>query len=52
LLYYDSGTANKGFDDLLKMIGDQGAVSEGAVKGAYDAAITNVDQGYTALLKI
>ena len=46
--YYDSGTANKGFDDLLKMIGDQGAVSEGAVKGAYDKAITNIDQGYTA----
>jgi hypothetical protein len=46
--YYDSGTANKGFDDLLKMIGDQGAVSEGAVKGAYDKAITNVDEGYKA----
>ena len=46
--YYDSGSANKGFDVLLKMIGDQGAVSEGAVKGAYDKAITNVDQGYDA----
>jgi hypothetical protein len=46
--YYDSGSANKGFDALLKMIGDQGAVSEGAVKGAYDKAITNVDEGYKA----
>ena len=46
--YYDSGSLNTGFDALLKMIGDQGAISEGAVKGAYDKAITNVDQGYTA----
>jgi hypothetical protein len=46
--YYDSGSANKGFDALLKMIGDQGTVSENAVKKAYDAAITNVDQGYGA----
>tara|TARA_R110000868_G_scaffold310379_1_gene571604 strand:+ start:396 stop:1562 length:1167 start_codon:yes stop_codon:yes gene_type:complete len=46
--YYDSGSANKGFDALLKMIGDQGTVSEGAVKKAYDTAITNVDQGYGA----
>jgi len=46
--YYDSGSTNAGFDALLKMIGDQGAVSEGAVKGAYDKAITNVDQGYNA----
>jgi hypothetical protein len=46
--YYDSGTANKGFDDLLKMIGDQGTVSEDAVKGAYDKAIANVDEGYKA----
>lgn len=46
--YYDSGSANKGFDALLKMIGDQGTVSENAVKSAYDKAITNVDQGYNA----
>lgn len=46
--YYDSGSTNAGFDALLKMIGDQGTVSEGAVKGAYDTAITNVDKGYQA----
>jgi hypothetical protein len=46
--YYDSGSANKGFDVLLKMIGDQGTVSENAVKSAYDKAIANVDQGYEA----
>jgi hypothetical protein len=46
--YYDSGSANKGFDALLKMIGDQGTVSEDAVKGAYDKAIANVDEGYKA----
>lgn len=46
--YYDSGAANKGFDALLKMIGDQGTVSENAVKGAYGNAITNLNQGYDA----
>ena len=46
--YYDSGSTNAGFNALLKMIGDQGTVSENAVKGAYDKAITNVDQGYDA----
>ena len=46
--YYDSGAANQGFDALLKMIGDQGTVSENAVKGAYGNAITNLNQGYDA----
>ena len=46
--YYDSGSVNTGFDALLKMIGDQGAISEAGVKKAYDTAITNVDQGYGA----
>ena len=46
--YYDSGSVNTGFDALLKMIGDQGAISEAGVKKAYDTAITNVDQGYDA----
>ena len=46
--YYDSGDANKGFNVLLKMIGDQGTVSENAVKGAYGNAITNLNQGYDA----
>jgi hypothetical protein len=46
--YYDSGSVNTGFDKLLAMIGDQGKVSEAAVSGAYDKAITNVDQGYDA----
>ena len=46
--YYDSGAANQGFDALLKMIGDQGTVSENAVKGAYGNAITNLNQGYNA----
>jgi len=46
--YYDSGAANKGFDNLLKMIGDQGTVSENAVKSAYGNAITNLNQGYNA----
>jgi len=46
--YYDSGSANAGFDKLLTMIGDQGKVSEAAVSGAYDKAITNLNQGYDA----
>ena len=46
--YYDSGAANQGFDALLKIIGDQGTVSENAVKGAYGNAITNLNQGYDA----
>jgi len=46
--YYDSGAANKGFDALLKMIGDQGTISQDAVKGAYGNAMTNLNQGYDA----
>ena len=46
--YYDSGSVNTGFDKLLAMIGDQGKVSEAAVSGAYDKAITNLNQGYDA----
>jgi hypothetical protein len=42
--YYDSGTVNTGFDKLLAMIGDQGKVSEAAVSGAYDKAITNLNR--------
>lgn len=46
--YYDSGAANKGFDNLLKMIGDQGKISEAGVSDAYGKAMTNLNQGYDA----
>ncbi|CAB4171188.1 hypothetical protein UFOVP1335_43 [uncultured Caudovirales phage] len=46
--YYDSGAVNTGFDKLLAMIGEQGKTSEAAVSGAYDKAITNLNQGYDA----
>jgi len=46
--YYDSGSTNAGFDALLKMIGDQGKISEAGVSDAYGKAITNLNQGYDA----
>jgi len=44
--YYDSGTYNNSFDEILKMINTQGGVSEKAVKDAYGRAITNINEGY------
>lgn len=46
--YYDSGSYNAGFDNLLKMALAQNAVSEGNVKEAYTNATTNIKQGYDA----
>jgi hypothetical protein len=46
--YYNSGQYGAGFDGLLKMITDQGAVSEGGITKAYDRATTNIGQGYDA----
>ena len=46
--YYDSGTYNNSFDEILKMINTQGGVSETAVKDAYGRAITNINEGYDA----
>ena len=44
--YYDSGTYNNSFDEILKMINAQGAISETGVKDAYGRAITNINEGY------
>ena len=46
--YYDSGSYNTGFDALLKMITDQGTISETGVTNAYGRAKTNLDEGFTA----
>jgi hypothetical protein len=46
--YYTGGSYNTGFDALLKMIADQGKVSEQNVAGAYDRALGNINQGYQA----
>jgi hypothetical protein len=42
------GTFNEGFNNLLKMIADQGKVSEDATGRAYARAMENINQGYTA----
>jgi len=44
--YYTSGQYGKGFDELLNMINQQGALSEGNVRDAYGRAQTNIGQGY------
>ena len=48
--YYDGGQGqfNSGFDNLLKMITDQGKVSSDAVGKSYDRAMTGIGQGYDA----
>lgn len=46
--YYTGGSYNTGFDALLKMIADQGKVSEKNVAGAYDRALGNINEGYQA----
>ena len=48
--YYDGGQGqfNSGFDNLLKMITDQGKVSNDAISGVYDRAMTGIGQGYDA----
>ena len=48
--YYDGGQGqfNSGFDNLLKMITDQGKVSSDAIGGVYDRAMTGIGQGYDA----
>ena len=46
--YYTGGSYNTGFDALLKMIADQGKVSEQNVTGAYERALGNINQGYQA----
>jgi len=42
------GTFNEGFNNLLKMIADQGTVSEQNVSNAYERALGNINQGYEA----
>lgn len=44
--YYTGGSYNTGFDALLKMIADQGKVSEAGVTDAYGRALTNIGEGY------
>ena len=44
--YYNSGEYGTGFDNLLKMIEQQGQVSEGGITDAYGRATTNIGQGY------
>ena len=46
--YYSSGQYGTGFDNLLKMIEQQGQVSQGGITDAYDRATTNIGQGYDA----
>jgi hypothetical protein len=48
--YYGGGQGqfNSGFDNLLKMITDQGKVSSDAVGKSYDRAMTGIGQGYDA----
>ena len=48
--YYDGGQGqfNSGFDNLLKMMTDQGKVSNDAIGGVYDRAMTGIGQGYDA----
>jgi len=46
--YYTGGSYNTGYDALLKMIADQGKVSEQNVAGAYNRALTNINEGYQA----
>lgn len=46
--YYNTGEYGRGFDNLLKMIENQGQVSKGGITDAYDRATTNINQGYDA----
>ena len=46
--YADSGSYNAGFNNLLKMITDQGGVSKTGITDAYGRATTNINQGYDA----
>ena len=46
--YYNTGEYGTGFDNLLKMIEQQGQVSQGGITDAYDRATTNIGQGYDA----
>ena len=46
--YYTRGSYNTGYDALLKMIADQGKVSEQNVAGAYNRALGNINEGYQA----
>lgn len=44
--YYTGGSYNSGFDNLLKMIEAQGAISNKGVTDAYGRATTNINEGY------
>ena len=44
--YYNTGEYGTGFDNLLKMIEQQGQVSQGGITDAYGRATTNIGQGY------
>ena len=44
--YYTGGSYNSGFDNLLKMIEAQGAISDKGVTDAYGRATTNINEGY------
>ena len=44
--YYTGGSYNSGFDNLLKMIEAQGAISNKNVTDAYGRATTNINEGY------
>ncbi|MBJ7298297.1 MAG: hypothetical protein JHC73_18795 [Dolichospermum sp.] len=46
--YADSGSYNTGFNNLLKMITDQGGVSKTGITDAYGRATTNINQGFNA----
>lgn len=44
--YFNSGSFNKTFDNLLKMIETQGQTSRGDIGKAYERATTGIDEGY------
>jgi hypothetical protein len=44
--YFDSGSFNTNFDNLLKMIETQGQAARGDVTGAYNRATGAIDEGY------
>ena len=44
--YFDSGSFNSNFDNLLKMITAQDAAARGDVTNAYNRAMTGINEGY------
>ncbi len=44
--YFDSGSFNANFDNLLKMIEAQGQTARGDIGGAYERATTGINEGY------